>query len=472
MPITTRSMARHARDTSSCESLVDLPDTSSFAESDHELQFVPELVDQCSSSSSSSADSTTSLSSEDDFEISNFQNFECTPRFPINSTLHNFEITQFSRMESDCKDQSPEIKHDPTMSNQDAILQMLDAISSRMMQNYQTLQDQLTQTTLEVQRITQDNDTFHHEVRQELNVLRSASSVSTVLPPAVTPTVNSTNPSPSVVMPSDGGSTQLSTTSNPGTPVDFQAQMLLMLNETFSKLSTALTDNKTTETKSDRPKFSGDSKQFRTWYLAIMTQLSIPPWSALYDSVTNTVVSTTSEVSLNSKLYAKLISSLEGSALQNMVARKHIRANGLLLLKELQQMYLPNNVPEMIAAKTGEFWSNTKRMSYETVDAYYNRFQDLLEDLSEADEVISDKSAIRHFIFTLGSEFESIRNSYRLGNLPPEWMIEDWPTILVLCRDYYNSINPQGPPKKDTLSDQGSLSQAERNAHHKKVRQC
>jgi len=414
---------------------------------------------------------TTSLSSEDDFEISNFQNFECTPRFPINSTLHNFEITQFSRMESDCKDQSPEIKHDPTMSNQDAILQMLDAISSRMMQNYQTLQDQLTQTTLEVQRITQDNDTFHHEVRQELNVLRSASSVSTVLPPAVTPTVNSTNPSPSVVMPSDGGSTQLSTTSNPGTPVDFQAQMLLMLNETFSKLSTALTDNKTAETKSDWPKFSGDSKKFRTWYLAFMTQLSIPPWSALYNSVTNTVVSTTSEVSLNSKLYAKLISSLEGSALQNMVARKHIRANGLLLLKELQQMYLPNNVPEMIAAKTGEFWSNTKRMSYETVDAYYNRFQDLLEDLSEADEVISDKSAIRNFIFTLGSEFESIRNSYRLGNLPPEWMIEDWPTILVLCRDYYNSINPQGPPKKDTLSDQGSLSQAERNAHHKKVRQ-
>ena len=90
MPVTTRYMARHARDTSSRESLVDLPDTSSFAESDHELQFVPELVDQCSSSSSSSADSTTSLSSEDDFEISNFQNFECTPRFPINSTLHNF----------------------------------------------------------------------------------------------------------------------------------------------------------------------------------------------------------------------------------------------------------------------------------------------------------------------------------------------------------------------------------------------
>jgi len=257
--------------------------------------------------------------------------------------------------------------------------------------------------------------------------------------------------------------------SNSGTSIDFQAQMFLMLNETFSKLSTVLTETKTAETKSEWPKFLGDSKKFRTWYLAIMTQLSIPPWSALYDLVLNSVESTTTDTSLNSKLYAKLISSLEGQALQNMVARKHIHANGLLLLRELQQMYRPKNVPEMIAAKTGEFWSSTKRLSHETVDAYYNRFQDLLEDLSEADEVISDKSAIRHFIFTLGSEFESFQNSYRVGNLPAEWMTEDWPTILVLCRDYYNSINPQGPSKKDTNSDSATTSQAERTAHHKKV---
>ena len=98
-------------------------------------------------------------------------------------------------------------------------------------------------------------------------------------------------------------------------------------------------------------------------------------------------------------------------------------------------MYKPKNVPEVIAAKTGEFWSSTKRLSHETVD-----------------EVISDKSAIRHFIFTLSPDFESIQNSYCLGNLPAEWKTVDWPSILVLCRDYYNAINPQGPPKKDQSS--------------------
>jgi hypothetical protein len=202
-----------------------------------------------------------------------------------------------------------------------------------------------------------------------------------------------------------------------------------------------------------------------------MTQLSLSPWSALYDPVQNTVVATTTDTSLNSKFYAKLIASLEGQALQNMVARKHIRANGILLLCELQQMYQPKNVPEMIAAKTGEFWSQTKRLSHESNDTYYNRFQELLEDLSEADEVISTKSAIHHFIFTLGSDFETIQNNYRLGNLPPEWKTDSWPTILVLCHDYYNSINPQGLPKRVQTTDGAIPSQAERNAHHKKVRQ-
>jgi len=43
---------------------------------------------------------------------------------------------------------------------------------------------------------------------------------------------------------------------------------------------------------------------------------------------------------------------------------------------------------------------------------------------------------------------------------------------LILCRDFYNSIYPLGPTKKDTTSQGGSLpSEQELTAHHKKVRQ-
>jgi hypothetical protein len=44
--------------------------------------------------------------------------------------------------------------------------------------------------------------------------------------------------------------------------MNFQNQMMAMLNETFSKLSTVLVDSKALDSKSDWPKFSGDPKKF------------------------------------------------------------------------------------------------------------------------------------------------------------------------------------------------------------------
>jgi hypothetical protein len=153
-----------------------------------------------------------------------------------------------------------------------------------------------------------------------------------------------------------------------------------------------------------------------------------------------------------------------------MLFCSHLHANVVLLLQELHQMYKPKNVPEVIAAKTVEFWGNTKRSSSESVDDCYNRFQELLEDLSDAEEPISTKSAIRHFIFTLGTELEPLQHNYRLGSISSEWKTQDWPTLLVLCWDFYNSVNPKGPTSKrdrDSFSEQG----IDRGAHHKKIRQ-
>jgi hypothetical protein len=160
--------------------------------------------------------------------------------------------------------------------------------------------------------------------------------------------------------------------------------------------------------------------------------------------VRNDVISTTSNVTLNGKLYAKIVSVLEGQALQDVISRSHLRANGVLLLQELVQTYKPTNVPEVLAAKAGEFWSKLKRSNGESVDSYYNRFRELLDDLDQADDKISTKSAMRHFIFTLGTEFEAIQNNYRIGNLPAEWNTLHWPSLLILCRNYYHSVNPKG----------------------------
>jgi len=108
-------------------------------------------------------------------------------------------------------------------------------------------------------------------------------------------------------------------------------QMLQMLNDTFSKLLVVL-DTKSTEPKSEWPKFQGDVKKFRGWYLAIVAQICFPPWKEFYDSLMNKIVLTTMNITLNEKLYAKVLTCLESQVLQNMVSRKHLCADGLALL--------------------------------------------------------------------------------------------------------------------------------------------
>jgi hypothetical protein len=368
-------------------------------------------------------------------------------------------------MESDCVDHTnSSVRNEGTSSNQDNIMQMLNLISSKMMDTIQDLQQQLVQNDLkfteEIRRLSQENETFRRTIIADLQTSQPSATTNQV----VTSTSSIQNVStPPVATPISSGLLSVSQTG--GSNQDFQQQMLSMLNDTFSKLTTVITDVKNTDSKSTWPKFSGDTKKFKHWYLAIVAQLSLAPWSAFYDFTNNTLVKTTTDTVLNEKLYAKLLLSLEGQVFQDMVARKHLRGNGLLLLTELSQTYRPCPVPEVIAAKTVEFWSTLKRSPKESIDAYYNRFQALLDDLEEAGEPILLRSAIRQLIFKLGSDFAPIQNNHRIGLLPEEWKTTDWPSLLVLCRNCATSVTPHGH-KHDTHSDRDGSS-FDHSTHHK-----
>jgi hypothetical protein len=375
----------------------------------------------------------------------------------VPSTLNS---SQNLKMESNCVDNKAATTRDPGAVNDD-ILQILTAISTQMISGQQDLQ-------AEIQKVRYENEQFKASIRAEFLANTTQVHQNTVPSTSTMP-----NP-PTMQLPGIALSSPVGNTTSTSNSSDFQNQMLVLLNDTFSKLTSVINETssaKISDTKSEWVKFSGVPKKFRSWYLAVMAQLSIAPWQDLYDSTTNSVVKSTTNAGLNSKLYAKVIGSLEGSALQHMLARKHLRANGILLLQELHQMYKPKCVPEVLAAKTAEFWGQTKRSSSESVDDYYNRFHELLEELNENVETIPVKTAICQFIFTLGTEFEPLQMNFRLGTLAPEWHTTDWPSLLVLCQDFYNSVNPKGPSTSIKCDrDPFSELQIDRSNHHKKIR--
>jgi hypothetical protein len=167
-------------------------------------------------------------------------------------------------------------------------------------------------------------------VKLELENLRNS-----LVPPQIVPTPSQP---PSIPLRVQPDSSQVSAV-QAQSPIDSNQQVMVMLAESFSKLSSFMIQDKGSDKKYDWPKFSGDTKTFKAWYLAILAQLSLPQWQDLYDSSTKNVVKSTMNVALNGKLYAKLITCLDGSALQSIVARTHLHSDGISVLQDLYQTH-------------------------------------------------------------------------------------------------------------------------------------
>ena len=211
-------------------------------------------------------------------------------------------------MEEDCEDHHV-TSSDTTQSTMDigALFNNFTLhISNQIIKQTTVLCDEIRDKEV---KMHQENEDFKMEVRNELSELRSilqnVSSLSHLN--ANTSTASTTSvPQVSSSLSFVGGHQPASSIPlNYSVLVssDLQTQMMYMMAESFSKLSTVLVENKQ-DSKVDWPKFSGDSKKFRDWYLSIMTQISLPPWSTLYDASRNDIVLSTTNDSLNGKLYS------------------------------------------------------------------------------------------------------------------------------------------------------------------------
>jgi len=211
-------------------------------------------------------------------------------------------------MEADYQDTTSDQKVSTDAMN---LTLILTTLSHQITNQNTAIQEHIIRNDMNFQRIVQDNDDFKRDMRAELDDLcallarnnivspSNVTSSATVIPVStVQPTHTGTSVSPSSPSALPQLSTVSSTMSTNTSGGDIQTQMLLMLSESIAKLSTALTEKKD-DPKADWPKFSGDHKKFRTWYLAIMTQLSLSPWQELYDSSTNNVFKTTTNSTLN-----------------------------------------------------------------------------------------------------------------------------------------------------------------------------
>ncbi len=100
--------------------------------------------------------------------------------------------------------------------------------------------------------------------------------------------------------------------------IDIAASALFEYQSRFSKSDddTTVISEKSSETKSDWPKFSGNTKNFWHWYLAIIAQLSLSPWNEFYNPVTNMMIHSTGNTKLMKNYMPSFFSVLRGKYLK------------------------------------------------------------------------------------------------------------------------------------------------------------
>jgi hypothetical protein len=232
MPVTTRSKAKGLSHNTLIADSSDRHDSHQFCTTAH--QFVVDQGKKWSYDSSIIVhDFENCCSSFQNSETSNFQNYALVAESLHSPLSHNLESPYLRIMESDCEEILFEQNNTTMSNNQDDILKMLTAISQQMMTNYQDLQQQIAQTDMclstDLSQIVQDNESFKHEIRQELLLIGSTGS--SIVPPTASSTLSvPTTSGPPVVSSNPSAVPPLATSSNP----DFQNQMMVLLNETFS----------------------------------------------------------------------------------------------------------------------------------------------------------------------------------------------------------------------------------------------
>jgi hypothetical protein len=136
----------------------------------------------------------------------------------------------------------------------DPMKYLFDALSAHISAQTLQIQEQIHQNDL---KTTMTQELFMAEVRNELDTFRAmlhTSQPANEVPASSAVASSTTLSSPPIPI------TQVSV--SPSNSTDLQSQMMLMLTDSFSKLSTAIMDQKQ-DAKSDWHKFSGDPKKFR-----------------------------------------------------------------------------------------------------------------------------------------------------------------------------------------------------------------
>ena len=153
----------------------------------------------------------------------------------------------------------------------------------------------------------------------------------------------------------------------------------------------------------------------------------------LCDRSAKSFVTTTANVRLNTRLYARLMQCLGPQ--NSFTDRLDMAGEGLLLMQKVKKVYGKPESHTFRMEQLAYFWNSLARHDKETIDDYYNRFNLVLSHLPMQGTNLPSDDVRRRFLLTLGGEFARFKQEDLDNRLETKYLDAPWEDLLDTLRD-------------------------------------
>ena len=161
----------------------------------------------------------------------------------------------------------------------------------------------------------------------------------------------------------------------------------------------------------------------KTWYQKLVSVISQPRFSQLYDAHTSDIVDSGAHLpALNSALYSEILNNCGKEVETYILSKDHLRNDDIALIWNIYNSYNPTWSALKIRAKTTE-WKQTRMDKTESIEDFFTRCLTARKDLIANGVFISEDNLRTTFIMGLTAHFTSIQE--KLDDLPQEWLDPD-----------------------------------------------
>ena len=180
-----------------------------------------------------------------------------------------------------------------------------------------------------------------------------------------------------------------------------------------------------------------NQREVSIWHQKVLTVIQLPKYETFYDNLTSDIVASGHHnPTLNTTLYSEILTHTSAEAESYILAKFHLRGDGVALLNDLQETF--NSKWTIVESQQKQLeWISMKMTQSESIHEFFARCFKFREDMIDNGLQCSEDSLRRTFILALSPHFTNIQEN--IDELHLTWRAPNVHKLPLVAQSYYNN---------------------------------